>query len=413
MDNKRTILCMDMDAFFVSVEQAFDKSLIDKPCAVVGSLERSVVVTSSYLARSLGVKTGMSMYEAKNACPNLIFIKADPLKYTEVSKDIISYLYNITPDVTPFSIDEAFLDITGVDISPIDASKRIKEYIETTFNITATIGVGNNFLLAKQATYFAKPNGYYDMRSENPIDFMDKFKLNDIWGIGRKLTEKFKSIGLYRVKDVRDYGEEALIKLIGKSGSKVYNLILGVHDDKVSKYQEDMKSIGHSMTLPENISDVSQAYEYLLQMSEMVSSRVRTNNYQGNTVTLTIRLKDMKTFTFQRNIGYYTAFTHHIYDTVKLLVEKNFPENESIRLLGVSLSGLKKDHYETKTVEDFLTDTNDDKSKIYKTIDKINSKFGANTISYATVLKCSRRGNKVISPAWRPDGERNIDFTDK
>ena len=404
---------MDMDAFFVSIEQVSNKSLNDKPCAVVGSLERSVVVTSSYLARSLGVKTGMSIYEAKKVCPDLTLIKADPKKYTEISKDIISYLYNITPDVTPFSIDEAFLDITGVDISANDAAKRIKDYIETTFNITATIGVGYNFLLAKQATYFAKPNGYYDMRSENTIAFMDKFKLNDIWGIGKKLTEKFQSIGLYRVKDVRDYGKEELIKLLGKSGGKVYNLILGIHDDTVSKYQEDMKSIGHSMTLPQNISNINQSYEYLLQMSEMVSSRARINRYQGNTVTLTIRLKNMKTFNFQRNIGYYTAYTHHIYDTVKLLVEKNFPENESIRLLGVSLSGLKKNYYETKTIEDFLTDADDDKSKIYKTIDEINSKFGVNTISYATVLKCKRRGNKVISPSWRPDGSRNIDFNDK
>jgi len=412
MNSSRTILCIDMDAFFISIEQSLNNQLYDKPSAVIGSMKRGVVITSSYLARSYGVKTGMNRYQALQVCPDLILVKSNPNTYVKISKAIMNYLYNITPDVEIASIDEAFLDITGVDISPTDASTQIKTYIYETFKLTCTIGVATNLLLAKQSTHLAKPNGYIDVREQNPISVMDKFELKDIYGIGRKLTAKFNSLGLYTPQNVRSYGEVNLQKLLGINGKKIYNLLLGISRDRVSTVKEDMKSIGHSMTLSEDITSVNDTYHYLLQLSEMVSSRARRNGYLGDTITLTIKLNDMSVHTYQQNIGAATFYTHDIYDTIKLLVANHFPKTVPVRLLGVTLSGLTRNRLKQITIEDILSDNNMKNPKLYEAIDLINNKYGERSISYASILKCKQVGNRVISPSWRHDGERTFTLED-
>ncbi len=406
----RDILCIDMDAFFASVEQASNPNLRGKAIAVIGAKERSVIVTASYEARKKGVKTGMNSYQADKICPTLQYVTASVGKYTTVSKGIAEILQTITPDVAMYSIDEAFIDITGTGLSVKEAAYLIKTKIREKYGITCTIGAGNNRLIAKLATSINKPDGFYRVTQAETIPFIDSHKLSDIWGVGRKTTAKLTSLGLYTPKAVREYGEENLTALFGINGKILHKLVSGESENTIPKYDEDMKSIGHSFTVAENLTDTEGVYSYLLQLAEMVSARARKNNYSGKTVTLTVRFSDMNTVSFRKTIDFRTSATHHIYYIAKSLFDANFKKFEPIRLLGISITSLDHLGATYANIEDMIDEKQVDRQKLYEAMDQLNTKFGKRTVTYASVLKCRRKGSSVIAPSWKPDGERSFDL---
>lgn len=408
----KTILCVDMDAFFASVEQASNPNLRGKPMAVIGAKERSVILTSSYEARKLGVKTGMNKFNALKVCPNLILVEAKGRKYTAVSSVIAEILKSVSSESAMYSVDEAFLDITGSGLTARSAAYMIKSMIKQRLGITCTIGAGPNRLVAKMATHINKPDGYYEVDSGKIIPFMDSFKLPDIWGIGRKSAQKFNAIGIYTPSDLRNFGEERLENLLGIPGKILYKLVSGESETSIPKPDPDMKSIGHSMTLCKDIAERSEVASYLLQLSHMVSSRARKHHYFGKTVTLTVRFTDMSTMNFSRSLHFHTASTRHIYEESLELFDKNIAPNRPIRLLGVALSGIGKYGIKSASIEDVIDNKNDRWNKIYSAVDDINMKFGDKSVGYASTLTCSRRGATVISPSWQPDGVRNINIDD-
>ncbi|PLX65750.1 MAG: DNA polymerase IV [Denitrovibrio sp.] len=400
------ILCMDMDAFFASVEQAANPHLRGKPIAVIGARERTVVVTSSYEARALGVKTGMSKYEAMKACPSVQLVCASNRVYTHVSSEIIKYLRTITPEVEAYSIDEAFLNVSKCESDPTSIAYMIKSHVKRSFNVTCSVGVGPNKLIAKMASGIHKPDGFYMVESDEMADFMDSFELGDIWGIGRRLNERFRNLGIFNTADLRQLGEERLAEMFGINGNRLYMMAHGKYPDGVENEELPVKSIGHSMTLPHNIRTREEAAGYLLQLSEMVSARARKNGYSGKTLHVTIRDTEMGTIGKRRTFGFFTAATHHIYDIALSIFDELWDCEISIRLLGVSLGSLVPGCVMLSNIMDDFQNW----PEIYDTIDKINNKYGKEAVSFATVLNCKRRGAKTISPAWRPDGTRNVEF---
>lgn len=388
--DEREILCVDMDAFFVSVEQASDPSLKGRPIAVVGSGKRSVVVTSSYEARAKGVKTGMSRKDAQKVCPEIILIPGRMRKYAAVSAGIAKFLQSVSPESAMFSIDEAFLDITGTGFSSDNAAYMIKSRIKQNFGITCTVGAGPNKLIAKMATHVNKPDGYYRVSGKDALAFMDSFRLSDIWGIGRSSVRKFTSMGIFRASDMRLFGERRLEEMMGLPGRNIYRLVSGESECSIPKDREEMKSFSHSMTFPKDISSRSEACAYLLQLSEMVSSRARKNSYYGRAVTLTVRRPDMSTLNFSHTLSFKTSATHHIYDCAVKLYDGNGVVKEPVRLLGVSLSGLGHRGIASSSVEDMITE-GAVKNRLYRAIDAVNMKFGERTIGYASVMKCERK----------------------
>lgn len=398
------ILCLDMDAFFASVEQAGNPALRGKPVGVIGSQERTVVVTCSYEARKFGVKTGMSKFEALRLCPHLILVPGRSRKYTYISKEITKFLKTITPMVEVYSIDEAFLDISDKKCSPSDIAYMIKSFVKKRFNITCSVGVGANKLLAKMATGVNKPDGYYIVEPGKEIEFIDKFKLGKIWGIGRKLSKKFSDIAVFTPKDMRELGEERLVKMLGVNGSKLFQMAHGLYPSGVEVDVTPVKSIGHSMTMPKNIYTRESAAEYVLQLSEMVSARARKNKYAGKTISMTVRFGDFSNISKMKTTPYFTSATHHIYETAMLIFDELWDRKEPIRLIGVSLSKLVENYVALSNTED----NGKGWEKIYETIDDIKGKFGDFALSFASELKCDRRGTRQISPAWRPKGARDV-----
>ena len=401
------ILCMDMDAFFASVEQASNPALRGKPIAVVGAKERGVVVTSSYEARKYGIRAGMSKYEALKTCPFLTIVVGRNRKYTYVSKEITTFLRTITPKVEPYSIDEAFLDISGTGIDVCDAAYMIKSYVKQNFGITCSVGVGKNKFIAKMASGVKKPDGFYHVKDEEVLEFLDRFRLKDFWGIGRKLSKRFADMGVFNSADLRALGREKMIELFGVNGGFMYGLACGEYNQEVQSESKPMKSIGHSLTLPENVSKKDEALGYILQLSDMVSGRARQHRYSGKTISVTIRYPNMGTSSKARTIPFFTSATHHIFKEATGIFEELWSGDE-IRLLGVSITNLISDCVTLHNIED--ADKNWE--GLYSAIDEMNMKYGASTLQFASVLNCRRKGSSVISPAWRPDGDRHVNISD-
>lgn len=399
------ILCMDMDAFFASVEQASNPQLRGKPIAVIGAKERTVVVTSSYEARALGVKTGMSKYEAQRMSPLVQLVYASARKYTHISSEITKFLRTITPSIEVYSIDEAFIDISDCGADPLSIAYMIKSHVKQNFNITCSVGAGPNKLVAKLASGVNKPDGFHMVEPDKVIEFMDSFKLGDIWGIGRKLSAKFRGLGIFSTADLRALGEERLTEMFGINGTRLYLMAHGQYPDGVEHGEGPVKSIGHSMTIPHDIRSREEAAGYLLQLSEMVSARARKNGYSGKTVHLVIRDSEMYNVGKRRTFGFFTAATHHIYEIAMSIFDEIW-QGEAIRLLGVSLGSLVPGCVMLSNIMDDFQGW----PEIYDTIDKINNKYGKQAVSFGSVLNCKRKGAKTISPAWRPDGTRNVQF---
>ncbi len=401
---EKTILHIDMDAFFASVEQRDNPDLRNKPVAVVGANTRTVVVTSSYQARAMGVKTGMNKFQAKNACPQIIFVEAHHEKYTAICSEIVKILYRFSPQVEVYSIDESFLDITGVGHlfgTPLEIGKKIKTAILKEFNLTCSIGIGPNKLIAKLASKQNKPDGLFWIKNDQVSEALKDLPVEELCGIGKSTKEALNSLGIYTCSELAAADARILKKRFGILGQTLINMAKGGDDSIVMPfgYQEEAKSIGHSMTLEHDITDLDDILKHVLQLSDMVSIRMRREKLSGNIVTIVVRYNDFHTFTRQKKIQDHTDDAQKIYLTLAGIIRRIKLE-KPVRLLGVSVSGLEK-----KQKELYLFEQDSKRENINKALDAVNNKFGEDALTFA-VLKSKEKHDKVISPAWRPFGTR-------
>lgn len=392
-----------MDAFFASVEQQANPRLRGKPIAVVGSGARTVITTRSYEARKYGVKTGMNIYEAKKLCPNLTFVVGDNKKYTYTCKELEMIYRQFTPDIEIYSIDEAFLDVTATHHlfgGPVAIGAAVKQAIKKRFGINCTIGIAPNILIAKLACDISKPDGLRWILPEEIPSLLESLPVKELWGIGSKISDRLKLLGINTCGELGRVPVSLLRNKFGIIGEQLKEMGMGICNRKVVSKEEDLKSIGHSTTLPRNISERREIEMYMLQLSEMVGKRARRHKLLGKKVALTIRYPDFETFTKQTTLPEHTNNTHVIYRQA-LSILNSVRLRDSIRLIGISISGLILDSNQISLFK------NSAKEKaLLLTMDAINDKFGDFKITWASCLKSSY-GQKVISPAWRPSGVRN------
>ena len=401
------IICIDMDAFFASVEQQANPRLRGKPIAVIGSGGRTVITTRSYEARKFGVKTGMNIYEARKLCPHLILVVGDNEKYSHTCKEL-SVIYNrYTPDIEIYSIDEAFLDVTTTHHlfgGPEAIGASIKKEVKDLFGINCTVGIAPNILMAKLASDIAKPDGLKWIRPEDTEMLLKDLLVKELWGIGSATTERLEQFGIRTCGELGKAPVSLLRNKFGIIGETLKHMGLGRCDRPLIIKEEDPKSIGHSMTLPKDISDREAINSELLKLSSMVGRRARKYGFVGKKITLTIRYADFKTFTKQITLLAHSNGTHEIYhnaldilDSIKLA--------DKVRLLGVSLSQLMRENGDQLV----LFNDNAKEKSLLKAIDGLNDKFGDFTVTWASYLK-TMEPQSVISPAWRPSGVRNINI---
>ena len=402
----RTILHIDMNAFFASVEQRAEPSLLGRPIAVVGSKQRGVVLSPSYEARAFGVKTGMTYGEAKRACPGIELVVADSRKYSEACQQLLVIWQAFTPLVELFSIDEAFLDVTGCESlfgDPVRISVLIKERIWKEMGLTCSIGVAPNKLLAKLGSDLQKPDGLVLIEPDDISEVLEDLPVQQLCGIGPHLTRNLASLGISTCGELARAPLRMLTARFGVLGERLQAMGRGDDDepvaDQAGQAAEQSRSMGHSMTLEQDCTDRDDMERHILQLSEKVGRRLRRGLYSGRTVTLTLRYSDFHTFSRQRRLRHAVNHGLDIY-AAALGILREMQLLQPVRLIGVSVSSLERDVLQMP-----LFAFEQKKAGLADAMDEINDRYGSYTVTWGTLARRTHH-QRVISPAWRPSGDR-------
>lgn len=403
----RVIMHLDMNSFFASVEQQANPELQGKPIAVIGR-GRTVVTTASYEARAFGVKTGMNTWQAKQACPQIIFVVGDNRKYADTSTHIMRMMCEYTPLVEVFSIDEGFLDLTG-SLSLFGSAKRVayllKARIHHELGLTCSIGIAPNKLLAKLASDMQKPDGLTIIPPDKVTEVLENLPVKELCGIGSKVEKQLARFGIQTCGQLGRYSVESLKRHFGVIGERLNQMGRGIDRSPIvpPEDEEEVKSIGHSMTLDRDISGRENLLKYLLQLSEMVGRRARRYGVEGKTIHVTVRYDDFTTVGRQQTRTDPTNQTAAIYRMAIAILDTLYL-SQPVRLLGVRITNLIH-----KGEQMSLFEENHRTTKATAAMDEANSRFGDFTVTYGSILETEEKGSHVISPAWRPDGIRCVD----
>lgn len=406
----RTVLHIDADAFFASVEQAANPDLRGKPIAVVGGEGRTVITTRSYEARKFGVKTGMAKWEALRLCPQLIIVVGDNRKYQHTSSHMNKIFQEYTPEVEAYSIDESWLDVTH-SISLFGSAERIayliKARIKHQFGITVSIGIAPNKLLAKLASDMNKPDGLTVIKPEEVSRVLERIPIQDLCGVGKKMQRHLNMMSIYTCGELGRCDEARLTRKFGIIGKRLKEMGQGIDNSPVVPFgeEDDVKSVGHSRTLERDVSDPVEIRRFLLQLSEMVGSRARKYNVSGKTVHLYVRYADFfSSWGKQTTLKNYVNLSDEIYKAALSILETVELE-QPVRLLGVSLSNLK---HQAEQLPLFVEDRR--KLEATKAMDAVNDRFGSMVVTFGSLIPGKEKaGSHVIPPSWRPDGIKKVD----
>src|SRR3990172_6684110 len=336
---KRTILHIDMDAFFASVEQEVNPTLKGKPIVVCGSRTRTVVLTASYEARAFGVRTGMTLPEARRLCPDLICVPAHNDRYADTCRQLLQLYERYTPVVEVFSVDEAFLDLTGslrLYESSEAVARTIKAAVAKRFGLSCSIGIAPNKLLAKLASGLKKPDGLVILKSYDIPLLLEDLPIREICGIGPALEKQLKAMGIETCGQLGRIPVELLTHHFGVTGFKLHEMGRGQDNAPVisSNQAPEAKSIGHSMTLERDLSDHREIESVLFHLAEMVSQRARRENYVGDRITVTFRYTDFETFNRQGSLPKPSQDGLEIFEAARYILRRTRLE-QPIRLTGV------------------------------------------------------------------------------
>ena len=412
MAMERTIILIDMNSFFASIEQAANPALRGKPIIVCG-VGRTVVTTASYEARKFGIKTTMNLYEAKQLCPHVINVTGDLQKYADTSRRIQQILLEFTDQVEVFSIDECYLDVTHLvsrGKTPETIAAEIKKRIKDDLMLTCSIGVGPNKVVAKVAAKLIKPDGLVVITKKDIPQKYHTLTIDNLQGVGvgAKTEEKLRSLGMKTVKDLFDAPISLLNSHFGVTGYYLKNVGAGQDDSEVKNYdhEEEAKSFGHSYTLEKDTRDMKLIKAYLLMLSEKVCSRMRKDGMMGRNVGLVVRYADFETSSKQHKLKEYIFSGNDLYQGACKLFESYLPLKNAVRLLGVNISGLMP-----YVDQEFLFDDMQKKKKIIAVMDEINDKYGEFTIKPSSLVALDeeensrkKMGQKRPGPGSNPSG---------
>jgi DNA polymerase-4 len=339
----RKIIHIDMDAFFASVEQLDNPELRGKPVAVGGSGERSVVAAASYEARKFGVRSAMPSVIAKRLCPDLIFVKHNFTRYTEVSGAIHEIFREYTDLIEPLSIDEAFLDVTedkkNIGSATVIA-KKIRNEIKSKTGLTASAGVSVNKFLAKIASDINKPDGLYVIRPEAAEKFIEELVVEKFYGIGRVTSQKMHKLGIHTGADLKKWDRVSLVRNFGKSGVFFYDIVRGIDDRPVEPDQE-RKSVGTELTYEKDLTTRFEVIAELYKLEKELMERLEHSEATGRTITLKVKFSDFRQITRSKTLQNYIRDFEILHKEVSEIRKSLKLEGTRIRLLGLSISNLE------------------------------------------------------------------------
>ena len=403
----RTIFHVDMDAFFVSVEELYDPALKGKPVVVGGQRdERGVVSAASYAARKFGVHSAMPLRTAAKLCPQAIFVNGHPERYRECSEKVHKVLCAFSPQVEMASIDEAYLDMTGtarLHGPPLKAAHSLHACMKAETLLNCSVGVGSSRLIAKVSSGQAKPNGVLWIVPGEEAKFLAPLDVREIPGVGKVMESHLHALGIKKVADLSKLEEGELEDRFGKWGLALAGKARGEDaggwfDTEVGE-DTGAKSISHEHTYNDDTADVSQLEATLMRLCEMVGRRLREANLHTRTVQLKLRYKDFTTITRAHTLPAPTQLDTEIFEQIRALFRKNWKKGIQVRLLGVQTSSFESLPEQISLLENGRQQRWKD---ALAAADRLRDKFGESSVKLAAGMRGTFHERTHENPAGLP-----------
>ena len=382
----RTILHVDLDAFFAAVEQRDRPDLRGRPVVVGGGGpgDRGVVSTASYEARKYGIRSAMPLRTAGALCPHAVFVPVDGRKYGRVSKEVMEILRRFTPQVEQLSIDEAFLDLTGTDAlfgSGEEVGRRIKHAVQEELQLTISVGVASNRLVAKIASDLEKPDGLVVVPDGQEEAFLAPLAIERLWGVGASTRRALADYNVRTIGDLARVPEDVLVRRFGQHGANLASRARGIGDTEVGRHEPAAKSVSHEHTFEVDTDSWDEIERTLLALSEGVGGRLRSSRTRCSTVAVKIRDTDFRTITRQKTLADPTDSTDVIWRAAVALTRKEV-KGMRVRLVGVAASGLTGE-----SQMPMFGDEDERRRRVVEAADALRKRFGSRSIRRARLLQ--------------------------
>jgi DNA polymerase-4 len=396
-DTGCTVLHVDMDAFYASVELLTRPELRGKPVIVGGGGNRGVVLSATYEARAYGVHSAMPMMRARRLCPDAVVLNPTPGVYSQASKNVMEVFRSVTPLVEPISLDEAFLDVRGAARrmgTPRQIGEWIRATVEDEQGITCSVGVATTKFVAKLASARCKPDGLLVVPAEHVVAFLHPLPVGALWGVGAKTEEVLLRFGLHTVGDIANTSLSTLQRALGPAaGAHLSALSWGRDERRVTPHEPD-KSIGAEETFPVDVDDPTVVTRELLRLSERTAARLRASEQVGRTVSIKIRFADFTTITRSKTLPESTDVGRTVYETAVALYEALGLERARLRLVGVRVEGISDAAGVPHQLQ--LGEKESGWREAEQAVDKASRRFGSGAVRPATLVE---PGAEPPSPA--------------
>lgn len=403
--SKRIVFHVDVNSAFLSwtATQMVNEGKDDirlVPSVISGEPDKrtSVVLAKSIPAKKYKINTGEPISMSLRKCPDLVIALPDFDLYLKFSKAFKDICREYTPVVEEFSIDECFLDMSGMEnIYPdiLATAYEIKDRIKHELGFTVNVGVGSNKLLAKMASDFEKPDKVHTLFDDEVKDKMWVLPIRDLLFLGKATAEKLNYIGITTIGELARTDIATLKSLVGnKASEQLHNHANGIDNDPVAESPREVKSYGHSITVEENITDKKTAYNLLLSLTDASASRMRADNVKAYCVCVNIRDNHFSNKSHQKQFSAPTDITYNIYNTVKELFDEVWNGKTPLRLLGVTLTDITKDGSEQLSLFSENDSQNDKKQKLDSVVDAIRNKYGSSKIMPGSIMNAKRPKKK-------------------
>jgi len=385
---RKTILHLDLDTFFVSCERLLDSRLNHRPVLIGGTSDRGVVAACSYEARTYGVHSAMPMKLARMLCPDAVVIRGNSGIYSKFSDMVTDIIKERSPLFEKSSIDEFYVDITGMDKFVRTSyiwSQELRETILKETHLPISFGLSTSKTVSKVGTGEAKPNNHIQIAEGHEMPFLAPLSIKKIPMVGEKTYHKLRSMGIEKVKTVQAMPMELMERVLGQNGIVIWKKAQGIDNTPVIAWHE-RKSISTERTFEKDTTDVVKLRSILIAMAESLAYQLRSGNKLTACITLKIRYSDFQTYTKQRRVSY-TSLDHTIIETVLDLFKKMYDRRVLIRLIGVSLSHLVGGSYQIRLFED-----SEKIIKLYQAMDRMRDRYGQHAVKRAVGMEVKSMG---------------------